>query len=170
MLLYEYWGAFGYSRPVIDVYAVEPTGRAVPVAAQIDSAADFVVFEDWVGQRLRLQSPFARACQVSGAGGATVTQFTLPPDGTVSLFLTDYSEWCFLPAPPVGFWPAAPKGQRRSVLGATGFLQFFEVRLHNELPHPEVELIEAPGFAGLHGTLPPKTNLADFIRQLKVGP
>jgi hypothetical protein len=65
---------------------------------------------------------------VSGIAGAVQASFTMPPDGTVSLFITDYREYYFLPAPPVGFWPPAPTGTtRRGVLGATGFLQLFQV-------------------------------------------
>jgi hypothetical protein len=108
---------------------------------------------------------------VSGIAGAVQAQFTMPPDGTVSLFVTDYREYYFLPAPPVGFWPAAPTGgQRRNILGATGFLQHFQVNLHYQLRPPEVELIHHPGFPGGHGQLPHTVVLRDFIRGLKFPP
>jgi hypothetical protein len=170
-LLSGYWGTTGYFRPEIDLYLVGPTGVCVPWVGQIDSSSDWVVFEEGVALQLGLSPPFSQVVSVSGIAGAVQAQFTLPPDGTVSLFITDYREWYFLPAPPVGFWPAAPGGgQRRNVLGATGFLQHFEVRLHYQLSRPEVELIDHPGFPGEFGTFPRGAVLRDFIRSRKFPP
>jgi hypothetical protein len=50
-------------------------------------------------------------------------------DGEVSLLITDYRQYYYLPAPPVGFW-AAPN--HANVLGFTGFLQFFSSHTHND--------------------------------------
>ncbi len=170
-MLSRYWGAAGYFRPEIDLYLVGPTGVCVPWVGQVDSSSDWVVFEDGVAAQLGSSPPFARVVSVSGIAGAVQAQFTMPPDGAVSLFITDYREWYFLPAPPVGFWPPAPTGgQRRNVLGATGFLQYFQVNLHYQLSRPEVELIQHSGFAGASGTFPRGAVLRDFIRGLKFPP
>jgi hypothetical protein len=88
---------------------------------------------------------------------------------TVSLFVTDYQEYYYLPAPLVGFWPPAPV-RRRSVLGATGFLQHFDVRLLNRLSRPEVELVDVPTFPGTHGALSKSGPLEDFLRGLRLNP
>jgi hypothetical protein len=170
-LLSQYWGSSGYFRPDIDIFLVGPTGNYTRWTGQIDSSSDWVVFDNQAAMGLGLQAPFPRVEAVSGIAGAVQAHFTMPPDGTVSLFLTDYHDWCFLPAPPVGFWPASPAGvPRRNVLGATGFLQYFEVRLHYELSRPEVELIEHLGFPGTYGELPPRVVLRDFIRSRKFPP
>jgi hypothetical protein len=163
-----YWAA-GYFRPEIDLFAVGPTGDFTPCVGALDSCADWVVFDEQVAGPLGLVPPFSRVVSVSGIAGAVQAQFTMPPDGTVSLFLTDYREYYFLPAPPVGFWPP-PKGQRRSVLGATGLLQHFQVVLHYELSRPEVELVHHPGFPGDFGPFPHGALLRDFLRSLKFPP
>jgi hypothetical protein len=170
-LLSQYWGSSGYFRPDIDLYLVGPTGDSISWTGQIDSCSDWVVFDYRAAVGVGLHAPFPRAASVSGIAGAVQAQFTLPPDGTVSLFLTDYQEWYFLPALPVGFWPPSPAGgPRRNVLGATGFLQHFEVHLHYELSRPEVELIHHEGFPGKYGQLPPRVVLRDYIRGLKFSP
>jgi hypothetical protein len=119
-LLSQYWPN-GYFRPEIDLFAVGPTGQYTACAGEIDNASDWVVFDSKVALALGLSPPFSRAVSVSGIAGAVQAQFTLPPDGAVSLLVTDYREYYFLPAPPVGFWPPATAGQRRSVLGLPAF-------------------------------------------------
>lgn len=137
MLLSQYWGSSGYFRPDIDIYLVGPTGHSIPWTGQIDSMSDWVVFDDRVAVGLGLRAPFPRSVSVSGIAGAVHAQFTLPADGTVSLFITDYVEYYFLPAVPVGFWPPSPPVvQRRNVLGVTGFLQYFQVVLDYEPSRP----------------------------------
>jgi hypothetical protein len=169
-LLNRYW-ANGYFRPEIDLYVVGPNGDCTRCRAEIDDASDWVVFDSAVAASLGLTPPFSQVVSVSGIAGAVQAQFTMPPDGTVSLFVTDYREWYFLPAPPVGFWPPSPVGvPRRSVLGATGFLQYFKVVLDYELSRPEVELCHHRGFPGSYGRLPAKVVLRDFIRGLKFPP
>jgi hypothetical protein len=108
-LLSRYWPS-GYFRPEIDLFAVGPNGDFTPCEGEIDNASDWVVFDSNVAVRLGLSPPFTQVVSVSGIAGAVQAQFTMPPDGTVSLFLTDYREWYFLPAPPVGFWPPSPAG------------------------------------------------------------
>jgi hypothetical protein len=170
-MLAHYWGVQGYFRPEIDLYVVGPTGIVVPWIGHIDTCSDFVVFDDRLPPQLGLSAPFSRVVGVSGIAGAAQAQFTMPPDGTVSLFLTDYREWYFLPAPPVGFWPASPAGTpRRNVLGVTGFLQHFQVFFDYKPKRPEVELIEFAGFPGRFGTFEAKRPLHDFIRGLKFPP
>jgi hypothetical protein len=166
-LLAQYWGTSGYFRPDIDLYLVGPTGNSIRWTGHIDSCSDWVVFDDRARGILGLQLPFSRVVSVSGIAGAVQATFTMPPDGTVSLFLTDYREWYFLPAPPVGFWPPSPTGPRRDVLGVTGFLQHFQVNFHYQLSRPEVELIHHPGFPGGYGTFPRGAVLPDFLRGLK---
>jgi hypothetical protein len=169
-MLSQYWPQ-GYFRPEIDLFAVGPTGDHTPCVGHVDSCSDWVVFDHKVAVALGLSPPFARVVPVSGIAGAAQAQFTMPPDGALSLFVTDYREWYFLPAPPVGLWPPSRTGgQRRSVLGATGFLQHFQVVLHYQVSRPEVELIHHPGFPGRHGQLPPGVVLRDFIRGLKFPP
>jgi hypothetical protein len=168
--LSSYW-PHGYYRPEIDLFAVGPNGDHTRCVGHIDSCSDWVVFDQDVALSLGLSPPFSRVVSVSGIAGAVQAQFTMPPDGTLSLFITDYREWYFLPAPPVGFWPPAPAGgQRRSVLGVTGFLQHFQVVLHYQLSRPEVEPIHQPGFPGKSGTFLRGTVLQDFLRGLKLGP
>jgi hypothetical protein len=169
--LYPYWGATGFSRSRIDIFVVGPSGVYVNRSAQIASAADWVVFEDRVALQLGLQPPFSRVVGVSGIAGAAQTHFTQPPDGTVSLFLTDYREYYFLPTLPVGFWPASPPGQpsRRNVLGITGFLQYFQVIFHHQLSRPDVELIDIPTFPGKHDVFSAREPLRDLLRRLKLG-
>jgi hypothetical protein len=171
MLLYPYWGATGYFRPKIDLYAVGPTGNYASLVGQVDSGSDWVVLDDSVAVRLGLRGPFSRRAGVSGIAGAAQTHFTLPLDGTVSLFLTDYREYYFLPTLPVGFWPPTPAGQppRRNVLGLTGFLQHFQVIFHHQLSRPEVELIHTPTFPGQHGRFSAQEPLRNFLRLLKLG-
>jgi hypothetical protein len=153
-MLPRYWPN-GYFRPEIDLFAVGPNGDYTSCHGEIDNASDWVVFDSGVARALGLSPPFAQVVSVSGIAGAVQVPFTMPPDGTISLFVTDYQEYYFLPAPPVGFWPPSPTGaQRRSVLGATGFLQHFQVNLHYQLGRPEVELLHHPGFPGEFGTLP----------------
>jgi hypothetical protein len=168
--LSPYWPN-GYFRPEIDLYVVGPNGNYTTCRAEIDDASDWVALDAGVATNLGLSPPFSRVVTVSGIAGAVQAQFTIPPDGTVSLFVTDYREWYFLPASPVGFWPPSPTGvPRRNVLGATGFLQYFQVVLHYQLSRPEVELIHHLGFPGSHDVFVPGVVLPDFLRGLKFPP
>src|SRR5262249_22335306 len=89
---------------------------------------------------LGLSPPFRRPVAVGTAGGQAA--FTFPDDGEVSLLITDYREYYYLPASPIGFW--APSVQR-NVLGLTGFLQYFSMEWFNDgQTIPEVELTENP--------------------------
>jgi hypothetical protein len=165
-LLYPYWGALGFHRPAFDVFLVVAGGRIVQVTPQIDTGADETVFSSTTGRTLRLPLPFPRQIRISGAGGTYTATVSFPPDGLVSLFVTDYREFCFLPRPLIGFHapgPGAPN--QRSVLGLTGFLQYF--RLVLEPSPPLVELHPASTFTGTTGTLPLDRGLHDFIRGLR---
>jgi hypothetical protein len=169
-MLSQYWSG-GYFRPEIDLYAVGPNGDYTRCVGYIDSCSDWVVFQEGVARSLGLSPPFSRVVSVSGIAGAVQAQFAMPPDGTVALFVTDYHEYYYVPAPPVGFWPPAPSGgQRRDILGVTGFLQYFQVNFLYQLNRPEVELIHHSGFPGKFGHLPRPVVLRDFIHDLKFLP
>ena len=82
----------------------------------------------------------------------------------VSLFVTDYREYAFLPGPLVGFHPPVVVPTRqRSVLGLTGFLQFFKFVLDPEPTPPFFELHPLTAFPGQHGFLPRSRALLAFI-------
>jgi hypothetical protein len=138
------------------------------VAAQIDTAADYVLLGSDVATDLGLTLPFPRQGGMSGAAGAHAATVSFPPEGQVSLFVTDYREYYYLPAPLVGFHPPSPlAAQQRSVLGLTGFLQHFRFVLDNGLTPPFFELRPTPAFPGLAGLLRLDRPLADFIRSLR---
>jgi hypothetical protein len=166
--LYPYWGAFGYRRPMIDVWVTGPLGAVVPVRALIDTGSDYTILEARFAPLLGLRPPFPRRAVASGAGGHSLS-LGFPDDGEVGLFVTDYTEYYYLPAPLIGFH--ATTAATRSTLGITGFLQHFTVHLFHELSPPEVELAAVPGFPGTGGVLPtPRPPLLDFIRGLRLGP
>jgi hypothetical protein len=168
-LLHSYWGATGYYRPICDVYVMGPHLRTTRVFAQVDTACDYVVLESKATRVLGLALPFARQEGASGAAGTQATRFSFAPDGLVSLFVTDYREYGFLPRPPVGFHPPARAGtSQRSVLGLKGFLQFFKFVYDPEPACPFFELDPIASFPGRHGLLPSGRALFDFIRSLRV--
>jgi hypothetical protein len=170
-LLYSYWGALGYYRPIFDVFLIGPGNQIVRVPAQVDSASDWVVFEAGVAATLGLGFPMPRQTTLSGAAGTQSLTLSFPDDGVVSLFVTDYREYAYLPAPVIGFHQPGPAAsQQRSVLGQTGFLQFFR-HLHDPVPRPPiVELDPIAGFPGQNGVLPKGGGLYDFIHRLRSGP
>jgi hypothetical protein len=161
--LYRHWGASGYSRPTFDVFVIGPGGRYVCVRqAHLDTGADHVVFAPAVATSLGLTLPFAHQVGISSAGGQA--SFSMPPDGLLSLFITDYREYAFLRMPPVGFWSGS---MTRNVLGITGFVQYFSLRTLNDgMSLPEVELEAIPNFPGLHGrfTVQPLASLFQRLR------
>jgi len=168
-ILDSYWGATGYYRPICDVYVVGPPQQIITISAQVDTACDYVVLEANVASRLGLALPFARQARVSAAAGAQAATFSFAPDGLVSLFVTDYREYAFLPCSLVGFHPPVVVPTRqRSVLGLTGFLQFFKFVLDPEPTTPFFELHPIAAFPGQHGLLPRGRGLLDFIRSLRV--
>jgi hypothetical protein len=171
--LLPYWGPIAYIRPAFDLYLVGPTGSVTRVLAQVDSASDYVALDPMMAQNLGLQLPFPRQTVVSGAGGHNL-HLTFPPDGMVSLFITDYTEFYYLPDPLVGFHSPPPGAPRpaayRSVLGFTGFLQHFKTLLDPDPSPPVVELTHRAGFTGQHGPLPRTIPLLDFIQSLKLHP
>ena len=105
---------------------------------------------------------------MSGAAGAHAGTVSFPPEGLVSLFVTDYHEYYYLPGPLVGFHAPSPlAAQQRSVLGLTGFLQHFRFILDNGPTPPFFELHPTATFPGRGGLLPLDRPLADFIRSLR---
>jgi hypothetical protein len=139
------------------------------VFASVDTRSDYVVFASSVAQRLGLTIPFARQAAFSGAAGTQAGVLSFPPDGLVSLFVTDFTEYCYLPAPLIAFHPPAPQPRiQRSVLGLTGFLQYLRFVLDYWPSPPTFELHPIPGFTGQTGILPKDRLLVDFIRSLRV--
>ncbi len=170
-LLHGHWGPAGLPRPLFDLYVVGPGGRWVIEKAQIDTAADYSVLASPVAHRLGLSLPYARQGQVSGVGGRQTATVSFPPDGVVSLFVTDYREYAYLSRPLVGFHaPGRGAAAQRSVLGLTGFLQHFRFVLDLPDTPPFFELEPRTGFPGSSGSLPLDRPLADFIASLRGGP
>jgi hypothetical protein len=167
-LLHSYWGATGFHRPAFDVHVVGPGGQVRIELAQADTGSDYVLFAAPVAHFLGLVLPFPRQVPFSGAAGTQAGALSFPPDGVVSLFVTDYREYCYLPAPPVGFHPPGPNAaNQRSVLGLTGFLQHFLFIHDPRPPRPMVELHPLEPFPGQAGPLPLDRPLFDFIRELR---
>jgi hypothetical protein len=154
--------------PACEAYVL--AGQLVErVFASIDSRSDYVLFGAAVAPRLGLTLPFPRQSAFSGAAGTQAGVISFPPDGLVSLFVTDYTEYCYLPAPLIAFHPPALHPQlQRSVLGLTGFLQYFRFVLDYSPSPPSFELHPIPGFPGQRGILPKDRLLVDFIRGLRV--
>jgi hypothetical protein len=169
-LLYSYWGATGYSRPIFDVFLLGPGNRFTWEPALVDSGADWALFRAGVAAQLGFSLPFPRQTASSGAAGAQTLPQSFPDDGVVSLFVTDYREYAYLPCPLVGFHSPGPgAANQRSVLGKTGFLQYFRV-VHDPEPMPPiVELHPITAFPGQAGVLPRDRSLLDFIRSLRGG-
>src|SRR5262245_57802321 len=165
-VLHAHFGHTGFYRPIIDVYLAGPGGMVGWAQAQIDSASDYTIFSANVAHNFGLSLPFPTQATSSGAAGALASTYSFPPAGLVSLFVTDYNEFCYLPAPLLGFHPPRPL-QQRSVLGLAGFLEHFLFTLDHG-PHPPVfELDSLPGFPGQAGPLPKGGGLLDFIRGLR---
>ena len=166
MELYRYWGASGYSRPTTEVYLVGPSGNVCIVpSVHLDTGSDFAIFQPkWINS-LALSPPFQRTVQVSTGGG--MAAFIMPNDGEVSLLITDYREYYYLPAPPVGFWTNPNK---KNVLGVTGFFQYFSTQTHNDGQSiPVIELTENRRFPGQHGSMRGES-LHPLLHRLKGAP
>jgi hypothetical protein len=170
-LLFPYWGALGFHRPVFDVIAIGPRGVICWEPARIDTGADETVFSSAVALSLGLTLPFPRQLTISGALGTQAATLSFPPEGLVSLFVTDYTEYCYFPAPLIGFHPPGPTAaNQRSVLGLTGFLQYFLFTL-DPTPTPSLIVLDPiAAFPGQTGLLPKDGPLLDFIRGLRGGP
>src|SRR5262245_5277909 len=167
-LLHPYWGAAGLPRPVFTVFVVGPRGKFVYERSQIDTAADCSLFTFGVAQSLRLTLPFPRRMRMSSAAGTQTATVSFPPDGLVSLFVTDFREFFYLPRPLLGFHaPGRSAAAQRSVLGLTTFLQYFRLVLDVGAPNPEFELHPRTPFPGPAGPLPMDRSLADFITSLR---
>jgi hypothetical protein len=167
LLLSTYWPA-GIPRPRWDVYLIGPTGVVRRERAQLDTGADHNLFSATTALALGLTLPCARAVHSSGVAGAQAATFTAPPDGTVSLFVTDFQDYCYLPSPLIAFHPPGPSQlAQRSVLGVTGFLQHFHFLLDYGPSPPTFELHPLSTFPGSAGPLPRDRALIDFIRSLR---
>lgn len=166
-VLSGYWGPSGLPRPLLDVYVVGPSRRPVLAKAQIDTAADYTLVASGAAAILGLTLPFPRRALVSGLGGSQTVTASFPPDGLVSLFVTDYREYAYLPRPLVGFHaPGRAASAQRSVLGLTGFLQHFIFLLDLPATPPTFELYPKASFPGSLGVLPRDRSLPDFIASL----
>jgi hypothetical protein len=163
--LLSYCGPRGFPRPSIDVYLVTAGGVIYREHAQIDTGSDFTIFASGVATNLGLRLPYPRQTAFSGAAGTFQATASFPPDGTVSLFVTDYREFCYLPAPLVGFHPPGPAAaNQRSVLGLSGFLEYVELTLRPS--PPEVGLEPLAGRGSSTGPFPKGRGLGEFIASL----
>jgi hypothetical protein len=138
------------------------------VSIEANTRSDYVLFASSIAQRLGLTLPFPRQSTFSGAAGTQAGTLSFPPNVLVSLFVTDYTEYCYLPSPLLAFHPPAPPAQNQcSVLGLTGFLQFFRFVLDYRPSPPTFELHPIVGFPGHTGILPRDRPLVDFVRGLR---
>lgn len=155
-------------RPLIDVWLIGPNRRVERAQAQLDTAADYSLFRAALAPRLGVSLPAARRLALSGAAGTQTATVSFPPDGQVSLFLTDYTEYYYLPSPLISFHPPGPTvAAQRSVLGLTGFLQHFRFVLDHGPTPPAFELHPLPAFPGATGALPRDRPLIDFLHSLR---
>lgn len=168
-VLDRHFAPAGLRRPYLDVHVVGPGGASSVALAHIDTGADYTLFGSDVARKLSLTLPFATQARSSGAAGAYVSTYSFPPDGLLSLFVTDYTEYCYLPTPLIGFHPPGPLRQR-SVLGLAGFLRYFRFVLDHGPMTPHFELHPVASFPGQAGPLPRDRPLADFIRSLRHAP
>jgi hypothetical protein len=160
-------GAGSFHRPDLDVYFVGPGGLFAPEQVRIDTASDFIVLRSSVATALGFSLPFPRRQAASGAGGHGLP-LSFPPLGLIGLFVTDYTEYCYLPTPLIGFHhPSMPTASQRAVLGLTGFLRYFRFVLDHGPAPPVFELHPLPGFPGQTGPYPHGRPLADFLRELR---
>jgi hypothetical protein len=165
-LLYPYWGALGFHRPSFDVFLISTAGVIVRDRPRLDTGADHTIFASDIARQLGLPLSFPRQIAISGAAGTWSGAASFPPDGLVSLFVTDYRDYCYLPNPLIGFLSPGPGGaSQRSVLGLSGFLQYFRFTL--DPSPPLVELRPASTFAGATGPLPKDRGLHEFITGLR---
>jgi hypothetical protein len=152
----------------VDLFVVGPGGKFLVEPTQIDTAADFSLLASRVAAGLGLSLPYPRRIQVSGAAGTQTATVSFPPDGLVSLFVTDYREYGYLARPLVGFHARSrTAAAQRSVLGLTGFLQHFRFALDLPATPPVFELEARAGFPGSVGILPRDQLLADFLAGLR---
>jgi hypothetical protein len=152
----------------VDLFVVGPGGKFLVEPTQIDTAADYSLLASRLATGLGLSLPYPRQVQVSGAGGTQTASVSFPPDGLVSLFVTDYREYGYLARPLVGFHgPSRSASVQRSVLGLTGFLQHFRFKLDLPATPPVFELEAGAGFPGSVGSLPRQQSLSDFIVSLR---
>jgi hypothetical protein len=165
-VLQRHFGAAGLRRPLLDAHVVAPDGSSFAVPAQIDSGSDYTIIESAVARHFGFSLPFPAQAQSSGAAGALASVYSFPPAGLLSLFVTDYREFCYLTAPLMGFHPPGPSRQR-SVLGLAGFLEHFRFMLDHGQSPPTFELHPLTPFPGVAGALPRDRPLADFIRSLR---
>jgi hypothetical protein len=165
-VLFSVLGTRGLHRPDLDLYAVGPGGVSATFQARIDTASDYVVLPSSVAVPLGLTLPFPQQQPAGGAGGHGFS-LSFAPLGLIGLFVTDYTEYCYLPSPLVGLHdPALPVTAQRSVLGLTGFLEYFRFILDHGRSPPAFELHPLPSFPGQSGPLP-RRPLADFLRDLR---
>lgn len=166
LLMHPYWPRRLFSNVCMDVWLI--CGQDVTMLnAGLDTRSDYVVVSSGIAPMLGLTLPFARQAAFSGAAGTQAGTLSFPPDGLVGLFVTDYTEYCYLPASPIGFHPPSSQAHlQRSVLGMTGFLQHFDFLLALAASVPYFELRPGPKFPGQTGPLPKTGPLLDFIRSL----
>jgi hypothetical protein len=154
-------------RPLLDLYIIGPGSRWVVENAQIDTAADYSLLASRIASPLGLSLPYPHQVRISGAAGTQAATVSFPPDGLVSLFITDYREYAYLTQPLVGFHAPTPiASSQRSVLGLTSFLEHFRFVLDLPAAPPSFELHPQAGFPGSLGVLSRNQSLANIITRL----
>src|SRR4051812_28374047 len=99
LFLRPYWPGGLFPSMNLTTYLVH--GQAVTgLAVGIDTQSDYVVFGSLVAQQLGLTSPLGRQASFSGAAGTQAGTLSFPPDGQIGLFVTDFTEYCYLPSQP----------------------------------------------------------------------
>lgn len=156
-------------RPLVVAYAVEANGRISEFNGEVDTAADYTILKADVVDDLKLKRVGWEEVAISGAGGTYTGTVDFPPEGTVSLFVTDFTEYLFIPAPLIGFHPRVPNAaSQRSVMGLTGFLEYARSILDPcGKRQPLLELHPCPGADLRLGRLPKNRPLEDIIRDLR---
>lgn len=166
-VLHARYSRRGFYRPALHCYAVGPNGVYYGVNAAVDSGSDYVVFIPSIAARLGLSARSLRPQPASGAGGHPLS-LLFAPAGQISLFVTDFREYCFLPDPLVGFHsPTTPADQLRSALGLSGFLEYFRFTLDHGPARPYFDLDPLPHAGGRFGAFPRGRSLGDFISHLR---
>jgi hypothetical protein len=95
-MIRPYWTGGIFLSAGLTAYLVH--GQVVAtVSAGIDTRSDYVLIESGAAPKLGLTLPFSRQAPYSGAAGTQAGTLSFPPDGLVSLLVTDYTSIAICP-------------------------------------------------------------------------